>query len=90
MARRNKFGLNLHPEVLKKNGRKQFVVLPYEEFVLIQERLEDAQHLLDLRRAVAGDKNEPGLSTNELRDRLGLARNGSRKRKPTASRRRKA
>jgi len=27
----------LHPEFLKKEGRKEFVVLPYEEFVALQE-----------------------------------------------------
>ncbi len=29
--------LELHPEMLKKNGRTEFVVLPYEEFVQRQE-----------------------------------------------------
>ena len=33
--------LTLHPEILVKNGEKQFVVLPYEEFVAVQERLGD-------------------------------------------------
>ena len=41
----------LHPEILKKNGKKQFVVLPYEEFVAIQERLADADDLMMLRKA---------------------------------------
>ena len=34
--------MKLHPEILSKNGRKQFVVLPYEVFVAVQERLADA------------------------------------------------
>jgi len=43
--------LKLHPEILSKNGRKQFAVLPYEEFLAVQERLADADDLLELRTA---------------------------------------
>jgi hypothetical protein len=34
--------IQLHPEFLKKNGKREFVVLPYDEFVAVQELLEDA------------------------------------------------
>ncbi len=27
--------LKLHPEILKKNGKNEFVVLPYEEFLAL-------------------------------------------------------
>jgi len=30
----------LHPQVIEKKGKKEFVVLPYEEFLSIQEALE--------------------------------------------------
>ena len=43
--------LTLHPEILSKDGKKQFAVLPYEEFVALQSRLEDADDLLELRKA---------------------------------------
>ena len=33
--------MTLHPEILVKDGKKQFAVLPYEEFVSLKERLED-------------------------------------------------
>lgn len=29
--------IELHPEYLTKNGKKQFVVLPYEKFQALQE-----------------------------------------------------
>ena len=44
----------LHPKMLKKDGRNAFVVLPCEEFQALQERLRDAEDLLALRRAAAG------------------------------------
>jgi hypothetical protein len=43
--------MTLHPEILKKNGKNQFVVLPYKEFLAVQERLADAEDLLELRKA---------------------------------------
>ena len=31
----------LHPEILRRDGRPQFAVLPYEEYVALRARLED-------------------------------------------------
>ena len=42
--------IQLHPEFLTKDGKKEFAVLPYEEFVALQELLADAADVLDLRR----------------------------------------
>jgi hypothetical protein len=35
--------LTLYPEVLVKDGKKQFAVLPYEEFVSLKKRLENRE-----------------------------------------------
>jgi len=43
--------LKLNSEVLMKNGKREFVVLPYKEFVALQAKLEDAEDLLALRKA---------------------------------------
>ena len=43
--------MTLHPEILIKDGEKQFAVLPYEEFVSLKERLEEMEDLLELRKA---------------------------------------
>lgn len=55
--------IELHPEFLTKNGEKQFAVLSYQEFVALQEWLEDAEDLLDLR---AAQKDEAEASTVPL------------------------
>ena len=47
--------LKLHPEILVKNGKKEFVVLPYEEFLAMQERLADAEDLV-LRQGMTGGR----------------------------------
>jgi hypothetical protein len=66
--------LTLHREILSKNGKKHFVVLPYEEFLAIQERLEDANDLLELRRAKRKEGKSPTLSMSEVKRRLGIRR----------------
>jgi len=63
--------IELHPEFLKKNGKEQFVVLPYEEFVEIQRRLEDADDILELRKAKAQDATQPTVPLDEVKRRLG-------------------
>ena len=64
--------IQLHPEILKKNGKNEFVVLPYEEFVALQALLEDIEDLLELRAAKKHHGGQPALSLEEVRKRFGL------------------
>ena len=64
--------IEFHPEFIKKNGKNEFVVLPYEEFVTIQELLEDAEDLLLLEQAKREDRGKPGVSLEEMMKRFGL------------------
>jgi len=43
--------LSLHPNILEKDGKKAFAILSYDEFVKIQEILEDYEDLINLRKA---------------------------------------
>lgn len=75
--------LKLHPQILKKNGRGQFVILSYEEFQAIQELIEDAEDISALRRAREDDdRSAPGFTLEEVRVRLGLTGKRGRRRKP--------
>lgn len=65
--------ITLHPEILSKNGKKEFVVLPYEEFLALQELLDDVEDLLELRAAKREDEGEPLLSLADAKKELGLA-----------------
>jgi PHD/YefM family antitoxin component YafN of YafNO toxin-antitoxin module len=56
--------VKLHPEFLTKNGKKEFAVLPYEEFIKIQELLEDLEDLKDLRKAKEEEKNQISIPQN--------------------------
>lgn len=59
--------MTLHPEILKKNGKMEFVVLPYEEFLAVQERLADADDLRELRRAKRTAGGLPSIPLAEVR-----------------------
>ncbi|MBE9050853.1 type II toxin-antitoxin system Phd/YefM family antitoxin [Nostocales cyanobacterium LEGE 11386] len=62
--------IELHPEFLTKNGQKQFAVLPYEEFLKVQELLEDLEDLQDLRDAKTEEKDSASVSLAEVKKML--------------------
>ena len=62
----------LHPEFLTKHGKKEFAVLAYEEFLALQEWMEDAEDLLDLRVAKREEGDEPGIPSPAVKRELGM------------------
>ncbi len=64
--------IRLHPEYLTKDGKREFAVLPYEEFVALQEILADAADLIDLRSARAEEASAPSTSLSDAKKWLGL------------------
>lgn len=43
--------MHLKVQIIEKDGKKAFAVLPYEEFLRLQEELEDYEDLRCLREA---------------------------------------
>ncbi len=62
--------IELHPDFFSKNGKKEFVVLPYEEFLAIQELLEDLEDLQDLRTAKQEERDLLSVSLTEVKKML--------------------
>ena len=62
--------MSIHPQVIEKEGKKEFVVLPYEEFLAIKELLEDFEDLKDLREAKSASSNEDTVKLADIRDDL--------------------
>ena len=58
--------MSIHPQIIEKNGKKEFVVLPYEEFLRLQEELEDYEDLKALREEKALAEHEPSRSLDEI------------------------
>jgi hypothetical protein len=62
----------IHPNILEHDGKKAFVVLPYEEFVMLEEELQAFEDLKELRAAKAAEANEPAIPLSDARKELGL------------------
>ncbi len=59
--------IQLHTEFLVKNGKRQFAVLPYEEYENLLALLEDLEDLRELRAAKEVEGDAPGLSLDEVK-----------------------
>jgi PHD/YefM family antitoxin component YafN of YafNO toxin-antitoxin module len=66
--------IELHPEILEKDGKKQFVILPYEEFAAIQEALADADELAALRAAKKDERDAPTIPLDQVVEELELTK----------------
>ncbi len=64
--------MRLHPQVIEKEGKKEFVILPYEEFLQIQEALEDFGDLRELRKERGESMDTPSKSLREIGKELGF------------------
>ena len=64
--------VSLDPKILEKNGKKEFAVIPYEEFVKIQEELDDYESLKALREAKAKEGNAETTSLDDARKEFNI------------------
>jgi hypothetical protein len=64
--------VDIHPNILERDGQKAFVVLPYEEFVQIEEELQQFEDLKQLRDAKAAEADSPTVSLDEVKKELEL------------------
>ncbi len=53
--------------------KKEFAILPFEEFVLIQNELRNFEDLKELREAKEKEKNVAGFSLSEAKKELNSA-----------------
>lgn len=62
--------MEYEPQIIKKDGANEFVVLPYKDYLKIKQALEDYEDLIDLRKAKIETVNEPGVSFNNVKESL--------------------
>ena len=62
----------MEPIVLEKNGKKEFVILSYEEFLKLKEIAEDYEDLKTLSEAKKEEKDKPGYSLEEVKRILNI------------------
>ena len=64
--------INFHANILKKNGEKEFVVIPYEVFEKIKEELDDYECLKALRQAKAKEAKAITTSLKQVKKQLNI------------------
>ena len=62
----------IHPNILEHDGQKAFVVLSYEEFLMMEEELQQFEDLKQLREAKAEEADAPTVALDAVRKELGL------------------
>ena len=63
--------MSIHPQIIEKDGRKEFVVLPYEEFLQMQAEIEDYDDLRTLRDEKASASAEPTRALSDVLREIG-------------------
>jgi PHD/YefM family antitoxin component YafN of YafNO toxin-antitoxin module len=58
--------MSIHPQIIEKEGKKEFVVLPYEEYLQIQDALEDLEDIRILREERTSAASDATKSLNDV------------------------
>jgi hypothetical protein len=64
--------VTLRAQIISRAGKKEYAVLPYEEFLKIQEQLQEYEDIRCLREAKEAEGAEPTIGIDELRKDLGI------------------
>lgn len=67
-------------QIIEKAGKKEFAVIPYKQFVRMQEALEDYHALKALRKAKSDPKNQRGRPFTAVAQELGLLKTSQARR----------
>ena len=77
--------LDLHPNILEFEGRKAFVVLPYAEYLEIEEQLQQLEDIRTLRQAKNREADAPTVTLSEARARYDLEQPPRQEQLPVAA-----
>jgi len=64
--------IDIHPNYIEKKGKKEFVIISYDEFQRIKEQLIDYEDLIELRKVKKSEKNKKTKILSEVKKVLGL------------------
>jgi hypothetical protein len=64
-------------QVIEKNGKKEFAVISYADFLKLREELDDYEDLRCLREARDSEKDAPTIGLAELKRNLRARRRRS-------------
>jgi hypothetical protein len=69
--------VTLHAQIIGKNGKKEYAILPYKEFLKVQEQLQDYEDLCSLREAKEAEGDAPTIGIDELKKKIGVRKGHS-------------
>ncbi len=64
--------MKLNPQVIEKDGKNEFVVLPFKEYQELTELMHDYEDLKDLREAKKDAKGEKSIPLGKVISKLGM------------------
>ncbi len=64
--------ISINPQILEKNGKKEFAILTYADFLKLQEELACYEDLRILREAKKKEEDAPSVSLEEARTILNI------------------
>ena len=64
--------MKLRPQILEKKGKREFVVLPFEEYETLTRLVEDYEDLKDLREAKSKSQDQKPVPLEKVIQDLGL------------------
>jgi hypothetical protein len=79
MNERTEMTLKLKPKYLKENGKAKFVVLTIEDFIHIQEALENAEDFRILEKAKRRGAKAARIPHDQIKREFGVLSRGARK-----------
>jgi len=65
--------IELHPQVIHRDGKEAFAVLTWEEFTELREKLDDLIDVVELRAAKEESAGQPTKTLDEVVNELGLS-----------------
>ncbi len=63
--------MSIHPQIIEKDCRKEFVVLPYDKFLQMQAEIEEYEDPRTLREEKANAHAETTRSLHEILREIG-------------------
>jgi PHD/YefM family antitoxin component YafN of YafNO toxin-antitoxin module len=65
--------LEIHPNYIEKKGKKEFVVISYDEFKRIEETLNDYEDLMELRKVKSKEKDKATKNIYQVKKELNIS-----------------
>jgi len=64
--------LELHPNYIEKKGKREFVIISYDEFIKIEETLNDYEDLMELRKLKSKEKKKKTKNIEQVKKELNI------------------